>query len=912
MDERANIRSTRRASGLLALALLASAAPARAEFVDPTWWVTGGSTASLAVSGDRLYVGGDFQYVGPNTGGFAALDVNTGALQPGWPRVDGRVVSIAADGSGGWYLAGNFQRVAGVARRHVAHVRADGTLDAWNPGADTTVYQLVVHGPTIYACGAFTKIGGQFRYHLAALDTVTGLATAWNPSPAGGDYDNGGVYVLAISGSTIYAGGTFATIDGQARHTLAAFDLTTGLVTPWNPDGNSDVEKFVISGSQAYVSGGFTHLGGQPRRGLAGIDLATGLATAWAPDGAGGGVYAIAPAGPVVYVGGMFEGVGGGVSRHNIAALDPVTGAVTSWNPPDSVVFHQLGDVVNAIVPHGSQVFVGGSFFTLGRSSNSNLVALDAVTGRATSWNGPANGPVADLQILGSTLLAGGSFESAGGWNPGSVAAFDRASGVALPWNPGSVGNVTAIAPHGSRVDIGRSWWEDSFPGALVAFDSATALPTGWNPSSYAVSALAANDTLVFVSGGLSGFPAHSNFAALSAADGSLSTAAPDVAGVRAMAWSGSTLLLGGDFSQVGPAPRNHLAALDPSTGLATAWDPQADGSVHAIAVDGSTVYVGGAFGTLGGAPRAGIGAVDVTTRLPTPWHPGDAGTQLPVDAIRPFASRVYVGGAFTTMGGQPRRYLAALDAATAAPTAWDPAPDQPVLTLASDDAALYVGGWFHSIGGRSVRGFARVLPTPAAPPQVALLAPSGGEQIVAGSVRTIEWNATAAAPGVESVDLWISRNGGPWVLLAAGALNTGSRVWHVDGGAAAHCRVRVDARDYAGGLASDTTAGEFAIVEGDVAVDPPLAAGSFTLAPILPDPAGASALVRWTLARPAPVRLALLDVQGRELRMLAAGMTGAGMHAVRVDTATLTPGLYFVRIASGGLVRSRRLAVVH
>src|SRR4029079_18992299 len=109
------------------------------------------------------------------------------------------------------------------------------------------------------------------------------------------------------------------------------------------------------------------------------------------------------------------------------------------------------------------------------------------------------------------------------------------------------------------------------------------------------------------------------------------------------------------------------------------AWDPQADGIVDAIAVDASTAYVGGAFGMLGGAPRAGIGAVDVATGLPTAWHPGAAGTQLPVYAIRPFANRIYVGGAFTTMGAQPRLYLASLDTSTAAPTAWDPEPDQEV-----------------------------------------------------------------------------------------------------------------------------------------------------------------------------------------------------------------------------------------
>jgi hypothetical protein len=48
--------------------------------------------------------------------------------------------------------------------------------------------------------------------------TTSGLATAWNPAP------NSSVFALVVSGGTVYAGGDFTSIGGQARNRIAALD----------------------------------------------------------------------------------------------------------------------------------------------------------------------------------------------------------------------------------------------------------------------------------------------------------------------------------------------------------------------------------------------------------------------------------------------------------------------------------------------------------------------------------------------------------------------------------------------------------------------------------------------------------------------------------------------------------------
>lgn len=77
------------------------------------------------------------------------------------------------------------------------------------------------------------------------------------------------------------------------------------------------------------------------------------------------------------------------------------------------------------------------------------------------------------------------------------------------------------------------------------------------------------------------------------------------------------------------------------------------------------------------------------------------------------------------------------------------------------------------------------------------------------------------------------------------------------------------------------------------------------------PNPTGASATLRFTLAAPGHVRLTLADALGREAAVLIDGTRGAGGHAVPVETARLAAGVYVVRLAADRAVATRRLTVV-
>lgn len=95
------------------------------------------------------------------------------------------------------------------------------------------------------------------------------------------------------------------------------------------------------------------------------------------------------------------------------------------------------------------------------------------------------------------------------------------------------------------------------------------------------------------------------------------------------------------------------------------------------------------------------------------------------------------------------------------------------------------------------------------------------------------------------------------------------------------------------------------------VATEPSVQPERLALSSPAPNPTSGRISLTYTLAAPAPVRLAVYDVLGREVAVLAVGMKPAGQHEARFDAERLAPGLYIVRLTGGGEVATRRFTVV-
>src|SRR5262249_60830207 len=94
--------------------------------------------------------------------------------------------------------------------------------------------------------------------------------------------------------------------------------------------------------------------------------------------------------------------------------------------------------------------------------------------------------------------------------------------------------------------------------------------------------------------------------------------------------------------------------------------------------------------------------------------------------------------------------------------------------------STISAGGEFTRSGSLAAAGVAGLFPTPVSPPTTAVLAPNGGERVNVGSIYRLSWNATTSAPGVQSVDLYLSRGGagGPPEVLGRGGPHHGQEHW--------------------------------------------------------------------------------------------------------------------------------------
>jgi len=669
------------------------AAPAAGVEVRDEVWVANGPVYASAVSPDRetLYLGGDFTYLGPVTGGAAALDAGgTGAADFSFPRVNGPVYATAADGSGGWFVGGEFSRFGTQARGNLAHIDAAGQVTAWAPAADAAVRALALAGGVLYVGGDFTQVGGAGRNRIAAIDAAAGTVTAWNPDA------DGAIASLLPNGTTVYAGGEFTQIGGAARNRIAALDTAGGAATAWNPDANGTVRALTLSGATVYAGGEFTQIGGAARNRIAALDAAGGAATAWNPD-ANGTVHALLLDATRLYAGGAFTAMDA-LSRNRLAALDTtVTSAMAdpAWDPG-------AGGTVETLGLSGGVLYAGGAFTSVNGVTRRNVAALDLASGAAAAWDPDANGAVRALVLnsAGTTLYAGGEFTAIAGQARSRLAGVSTATGAAVAWNPGADGTVHALAPAngggsfyvgGTFTAVGglpRNW--------LGEVSLVNGIATAWNPS-----------------------PATGT-------------------GVYALAVDGSTLYAAGEFLGIDGAARDRIAAFDTRVPALIDWAPRIDGgSVRTLAyiADSGVLYVGGDFTAVAGAAQTGLVALDPADDTPLPWNPRLNGGVRAV--TRSFdRTLLYVGGDFTAAAGVTRNRVAALAVGDGTPAAgWSVDLDTPVNTLAlvndttAGEFTLYAGGGFATADGDARPALAALA---ALPPEqdvpVTAAVPAGGQ----------------------------------------------------------------------------------------------------------------------------------------------------------------------------------------
>ena len=118
---------------------------------------------------------------------------------------------------------------------------------------------------------------------------------------------------------------------------------------------------------------------------------------------------------------------------------------------------------------------------------------------------------------------------------------------------------------------------------------------------------------------------------------------------------------------------------------------------------------------------------------------------------------------------------------------------------------------------------------------------------------------------------------------------------------------------DTNGGVAAGSALGHF--VYGSILR--PAAVPFADRALVMERPGGSQMAAEYELAAPGPVRIVVMDVQGRRLATLVDGFQTSGRHTVVWDGrdeggATQASGVYFARVQGQGIAGTRKLLVVH
>lgn len=198
---------------------------------------------------------------------------------------------------------------------------------------------------------------------------------------------------------------------------------------------------------------------------------------------------------------------------------------------------------------------------------------------------------------------------------------------------------------------------------------------------------------------------------------------------INGVAWSqavlNNTVYVGGRFTNARPAgsaagvntsPRNNLMSYDITTGAMTSWNPYANAQVNVVALspDKTRLYIGGDFTSTGGQTRQKIAAYNTANgQLVATFAPSLNGR---VKAITVTNNAVYVGGMFTQANGVDRTRLAAFDLSGNLLN-WAPAADATVnaMVMSPDGSKVIAGGAFQTINGSSAYGMGAIDPASGA-----------------------------------------------------------------------------------------------------------------------------------------------------------------------------------------------------
>ena len=361
------------------------------------------------------------------------------------------------------------------------------------------------------------------------------------------------------------------------------------------------------------------------------------------------------------------------------AASSSATSPVAGWHSLSNQGLSHY--VVFALAVMGSNLYVGGEFTQTADGAVTNLGNIARYNTTTATWHAlPNQGldeAVRALAVVGSDLYVGGNFTKTGDGSLtklGRIARYDTAAGTwhALP-KQGLDSVVWALALSGDDLYVGGRELTETGDGSLTNLGRIARYDT------------AAGTWHALSNQGLNWY-------------------------VFKLEVVGNDLYVGGLFTQTGDGSLTnlgHIARYNTTTGTWHALPKQGlDNGVYALSISGSTLHVGGYFSQTGDGTKD-LNHVARYNTANTSWHAlPNGGLDSLVRSIVAVGDDLYMSGQFTQTGDGSLTDLGRIARYDTAATTWHALPNEGfnswVNALAVSGSDLYVAGYFNITGDRS------------------------------------------------------------------------------------------------------------------------------------------------------------------------------------------------------------------
>lgn len=507
--------------------------------------------------------------------------------------------SVAVQTNGQVLIGGGFTTINGTARNGFARLNADGGIDtSFNPepGMNKSVGSIAVQADgKVLIGGEFYTPSTAFREKVVRLNANGSVDSSFNRGI--GEY--GGVNSIALQpDGRVLIVGYFITVNNISRNYVARLNANGTLDSSFDPGtgANYFVDAVALQpDGKAVIAGTFGMVNGAVRTSIARLNGNGGLDSSFNPGagiyagfGEGASVYSLAaqPDGKVL-IGGIFYTING-MSHNKIARLNADGSLDSSFNPGTDA----NGQIYSLAVQPDGKVLIGGFFYTVNGTSRTHIARLNADGSLDDSFN-PGTGPdqvvfSVALQPDGKVLI-GGRFTTVNGTLRSKIARLNADGSLDTTFAAGAGGSGTvlsiAVQPDGKILTgsdyITRLKTNGSFD---ATFDPGTGV------NGLVRSIVLQPDGRVLIGGDFATFNGTSiNQIARLNTDGSRDSTFDPGTGPNDHVFSvalqsDGKVLIGGKFTTVNGAARNHLARLNADGSLESSFDPGTmDGGWHTL-----------------------------------------------------------------------------------------------------------------------------------------------------------------------------------------------------------------------------------------------------------------------------------------------------------------------------------------